>query len=216
MWRPIRRVPSGDAPSSSASLTSPARSKRSGGVLLVLVRLEPVRSAEPPSISGRAAVKASSASCEALREATVSALAWAATAASTVTCAKLRGSSPFMRRLNSAASSGMGGAVGGEALVPFGLRASPLARASQSRYTSGGTVKGSCGQPMASRVSLTSSSPSASPWALAVLARFGLPLPMCVFATMSVGRSALRLASAMARSIASTSWPSTGPITFQP
>jgi hypothetical protein len=51
---------------------------------------------------------------------------------------------------------------------------------------------------------------------LAVLARLGEPLPMCVLATISVGFSALRRASAMARSTASTSWPSTGPITFQP
>ena len=66
-------------------------------------------------------------------------------------------------------------------------RPRPWRVASQSRYTSCGTLKGSCGQPSASRVSLTSSAPSGSPWALAVLARFGLPLPMCVFATISVG-----------------------------
>src|SRR3569832_162095 len=59
MWRPI--FPS------SVFLTLPARSKRSDAVLFVLVRFEPVRSADPPSISGNAAVNASSAICDALR-----------------------------------------------------------------------------------------------------------------------------------------------------
>ncbi|MCY1562822.1 hypothetical protein D9M68_1002740 [compost metagenome] len=71
-----------------------------------MVRLEPVRSALPPSSSGSAAVKVSSAIWLALRLATVSALVWAATAASTATWAKFFGSSPFMRRVNSLASSG--------------------------------------------------------------------------------------------------------------
>jgi hypothetical protein len=81
-------------------------SKRRAAVLLVLVRLEPVRSALPPSISGNAAVKASSASWLALRLATVSPLVWAATTVSNATWWKFLGSSPFMRRVNSAASSG--------------------------------------------------------------------------------------------------------------
>ncbi|MCY1362774.1 hypothetical protein D9M69_495070 [compost metagenome] len=73
---------------------------------MVLVRLEPVRSAEPPSSSGRAAVKVSSAIWLALRLATVSALVCAASTASTATWWKALGSSPFMRRVNSLASSG--------------------------------------------------------------------------------------------------------------
>ena len=79
---------------------------RSAGVDFVLVRLEPVRSAEPPSNSGMAAVKASSAICEALRDATVSALVWAPIVASTAVWAKCFGRSPFMRRVSSLASSG--------------------------------------------------------------------------------------------------------------
>ena len=210
MWRPI--LPS------SVRLTSPARSKRSGGVLLVLVRLEPVRSAEPPSISGSAAVKASSASCEALREATVSALACAATAASTATCAKFFGSSPFMRRVNSAASSGMRGAVGGEALVPvgFALRR-PWPWRPSRRTPPCGSSKGSCGQPSAvagQRRFRRRPAARRAPWRC--WRGSGEPLPMCVLQTISVGLSALRRASAMARSTASTSWPSIGPITFQP
>ncbi len=60
----------------------------------------------PPSISGRAAVKASSASWLALRLATVSPLLWAATMVSKATWWKSAGSSPFMRRVNSSASFG--------------------------------------------------------------------------------------------------------------
>jgi len=51
-------------------------------------------------------------------------------------------------------------------------------------------TKGSCGQPIAARVSATSSGPSASPCALAVPARCGEPLPMVVLQTISVGRVA--------------------------
>ena len=81
-------------------------SKRKLGVDLVLVRLEPVKSAEPPNISGKAAVKDSSASCDALRDATVSALVWAATTVSNAIWLKFFGKSPFMRRTNSLARSG--------------------------------------------------------------------------------------------------------------
>jgi hypothetical protein len=74
-----------------------------------------------------------------------------------------------------------------------------LALAFQSAYTSAGMTKGACGQPMAARVSAISSAPKGSPWALAVSARLGLPLPMWVLQTISVGLSALCLALAMAR-----------------
>ena len=110
--------------------------------------------------------------------ATVSALAWAATAASTATCAKSAGSSPAMRRVNSAASSGCAARVGGEARRPTSASAAGAAwPARPSRaYTSSGITNGACGQPSASRVSLISSAPSASPCALAVPARFGRAL----------------------------------------
>ena len=53
---------------------------------------------------------------------------------------------------------------------------------------SAGISKGAWCQPSASRVSLISSAPSGSPWALAVLARLGEPWPMCVLQMISVGR----------------------------
>ena len=79
---------------------------RKAGVEDVLVRFEPVRSAEPPNISGKAAVKASKANWLALRLATVSALVCAEMTASTAVCAKFLGNSPFMRRTNSLAKVG--------------------------------------------------------------------------------------------------------------
>ena len=59
-------------------------------------------------------------------------------------------------------------------------------------------TKGSCVQPSASRVSLISSGPSASPCALAVPPRFGEPLPMTVLQMTSVGRVVLLRASVRA------------------
>ncbi len=93
MWRP--------------PLPAPSALEAQRGRVLVLVRFEPVRSALPPSSSGSAAVKASSAIWLALRLATVSALVWAATAASTAAWAQLARQVARMRRANSAASSGM-------------------------------------------------------------------------------------------------------------
>jgi hypothetical protein len=69
---------------------------------------------------------------------------------------------------------------------------------------------------MPSRTSLISSAPSGSPWALAVPPRLGEPLPMVVRQMISVGFVAEARAWVMAASTASTSWPSIGPITFQP
>ena len=77
-------------------------------------------------------------------------------------------------------------------------------------------TKGGQVQPSAARVSATSSTPSASPCALAVPARCGEPLPMVVLQTISVGRVLDLRALVSAASTAATSWPSMGPITSQP
>jgi hypothetical protein len=68
--------------------------------------------------------------------------------------------------------------------------------------------------PRSRRVAATSLAPSASPCAFSLPAWFGAPLPITVRATIRVGRPAAS-ASPIARSIPSTSWPSTGPIMFQ-
>src|SRR3569833_4789893 len=72
------------------------------------VRLEPARSAEPPTISGSAGAKALIAFCDALREAIFSALLLPAATKSFALLAQSFGSSPFItRRSNSAARSGL-------------------------------------------------------------------------------------------------------------
>jgi hypothetical protein len=71
-----------------------------------IVRLEPVRSALPPRSSGRSAMNCSSASCEALRVATVSALLAVCAIAAFTAALQPFGSSPATRRRNSAARSG--------------------------------------------------------------------------------------------------------------
>ena len=87
-------------------VTVPSLAKRSGGVWLVLVKFEPVRSALPPSSSGRRLVNASSTIWLALRLATVSAFACAATAVARTSAGQSAGRSPAMRRVYSAASAG--------------------------------------------------------------------------------------------------------------
>jgi hypothetical protein len=63
---------------------------------------------------------------------------------------------------------------------------------------------------------LISAAPSGSPCALAVPARLGEPLPMVVLQMISVGLSARSSAWVDGRVDRAASWPSTGPITFQP
>ncbi|CFP63269.1 Uncharacterised protein [Bordetella pertussis] len=79
---------------------------RSGATPFQSVKFEPVRSAEPPSISGSRPASSAMANCDALRVATVSPLATVACRKASNRAAKPSGSSPFMRRVNSAASAG--------------------------------------------------------------------------------------------------------------
>src|SRR3569623_2848752 len=72
-----------------------------------MVRLEAARSAEPPTISGRAGAKTLMAVCEALRVAIFSALLLHVATKSFALLAQSFGSSPLItRRSNSAARSG--------------------------------------------------------------------------------------------------------------
>jgi len=66
------------------------------------------------------------------------------------------------------------------------------------------------------RVAAISSLPSGEPCTSCVPALLGEPLPMTVLQQISVGLAFCALAAAMARSTASTSWPSTLRMTFQP
>ena len=95
-----------------------------------LVRLEPVRSAEPPSSSGSSGASASIACCEALRVATVSAFSIGASRCSASTVAvQSAGSSPAMRRRNSRAALGMRAARTRRSARSIPLRAPRRARA---------------------------------------------------------------------------------------
>ena len=70
------------------------------------VKLEPVKSAEPPKNSGNVGAKAAITFCEALRVAMVSAFSFVAAINASDACFQLAGKSPAIRRLNSAASAG--------------------------------------------------------------------------------------------------------------
>ena len=72
----------------------------------VSVRLEPVRSAEPPSSSGSCLANKPNAICDALREATPSALRSASASACLIAAGNALGNSAFQRRCNSLAKSG--------------------------------------------------------------------------------------------------------------
>src|SRR5574340_1363073 len=96
-----------------------------------LVRLEPVRSAEPPRNSGSAGASALIAIWLALRVATVSPLALIAASCSATCAFQLAGSSPFMRRSNSAASAGNAFLYSANLLFHSVSSPSPLVLASQ-------------------------------------------------------------------------------------
>ena len=74
--------------------------------LAQLVRLEPVRSAEPPKNSGRTGANAVIAFCDAFLDATLAAFSLVSAINASVVCFQLAGSLPDIRRLNSAANSG--------------------------------------------------------------------------------------------------------------
>ncbi|CSB15641.1 Uncharacterised protein [Vibrio cholerae] len=71
-----------------------------------MVRLEGAKSAEPPINSGSSLPNASSAFCDALRDAMLAGLACRLAIISLVAASQFAGSSPATRRLYSAASAG--------------------------------------------------------------------------------------------------------------
>ena len=181
------------------------------------VRFEPVRSALPPSSSGSSGASASSTFCEALRVATGSA-----------GCAKrdiVRSASAWKpaRQVAGHAALELQRLAREElAVAPRSGRATSLrhrrrARARSSRRRPRRAPRRARGlQPSAARVAAVSAAPSGAPCAFALPALFGEPLPMVVLQQISVGAVAAPCAAARAASSASTSWPSTRAITFQP
>ena len=107
----------------------------------------------------------------------------------------------------------LGALVGREAGDPLaprrgaGRAALARPRARRARI-SAGTSKGGDVQPSRSRAPLISSAPSGEPWPLSVPALVGAPNPMVVRQAIRLGRSD-DFAHAMAAAIASGSWPST-------
>ena len=136
---------------------------------------------------------ASSAFCEALRVATVSALRRLRDDGAGAPRAKSCGSSPFMRRSNSAASSGCCAVAANSALHFFRRFAAPRAHPSRRRRPRD-LERRRTASPCACARAATSSAPSAAPCAAPWWPLFGAPLPMIVLQQISVGLSLFALA----------------------
>src|SRR5210317_1040678 len=163
-----------------------------------LVRLEPVRSAEPPAISGRNGAYALSARRDAWRVAILAPSALISAMALSACLHQPCGSLPAIRRANSAARSGYSALYAPNASFQLDSMAAPRSVAFRASAISGGISNGAGSQPRALRAAATSSSPSGAPWVDAVPCLFGAPKPMTVLQQIIVGRSV----SAAARSIA--------------
>ena len=165
--------------------------------------LEPVRSAEPPIVSGSAAFTAPSARCDACLVASLGGSASRPALYSAIAASKPAGSAPLARRSNSARSG-----LASSRACHASRAALPLAPASrQAAAISFGMMKGAWDQPSASRAAATSSAPSGAPCEAAVPALVGAPSAMVVRQETSDGRGSASAAS-MARAMSSGSWPS--------
>ena len=174
---------------------------------LGLVLFEPVRSAEPPIISGIATVNISSAPSDATRVAiSFGAAASFSFTACTAAASRSFGNSPRIRRSNSARRDGVMAAM---RLIQAAWAAFPVRPALRhiSRM-SAGTTKAGSGQPSLSRAPLISSAPSGEPWHFSVPALLGAPNPMVVRHAIRDGRSDA-CACSIAPATASGSCPST-------
>src|ERR1035437_332981 len=153
---------------------------------LVRVLLEPVRSAEPPIISGSAGIRLSSANSQAVRVAISFGVAARLSLTARTASAKAGfGRSPFMRRSNSARfpASSAARRVLQSACAPF--ERSPALR--QADRMSAGMSNGAWVQPSFSRAPLISSAPSGEPCDDALPALVGAPKPMVVLHAISTG-----------------------------
>ena len=132
--------------------------------------------------------------------------------------AKPSGSSPASRRSNRALRSGLAAAHSSNDFC-HSTRASPERFATERvcSMTSSGTSKDCSGsKPSSFLIRATASSPSAAPWEAPVFMALGAGYAMTVRTRMKVGRCVSALASATARSMASTSSPPSTSMTCQP
>ena len=157
-----------------------------------------MRSAEPPTSSGRCGAKRSRAICEALRVAAAAPSPAISAIAASLALRQPAGNAPESRRSSSSASSGHAARYASIRPRHFASASSPRARASQPARTSSGTSKGGCFQPIASRAPATSSAPSGAPCVAAVPALVGAPHPMVVRQQRRLGRAGSARAAAMA------------------
>src|ERR1039458_6132786 len=155
---------------------------------LVRVLLEPVRSAEPPIISGNAGIRLSNANSQAVRVA----MSFGVAASDCFTACTASenagfGRSPFIRRSNSARlpASSAARRLLQSACTPF--ERSPALR--QADRMSAGMSNGAWLQPSVERAPLISSAPSGEPCDDALPALVGAPKPMVVLHAIITGRS---------------------------
>src|ERR1700733_12111758 len=179
-------------------------------MFLVLVLLDGVRSAEPPTVADHLSLTISSTASDALRVATAgfSALVF------------------FLSAISAGArSAGTAHAIAASKFSAFfdafllfsqasrlGLPLAPMAR--QSAMMSSGITKGGDGQSRTLRAPAISSAPGASLCAFCVPWRLGMPKPMNVWQANSTGLS-LPCAQSSAPATSATSWPLHA-IVFQP
>jgi hypothetical protein len=175
-----------------------------------LVRLEPVRSAEPPTRSGSVETRRLDGQLRRLAGGEPS-RPWPASCQRGFALGQpsRRADRPSCGGSNSAASSGNCAArIRTTCCSHFswrfaGVAGVPARRARRRRFR---TAVGPC---RCARVAAISSLPSGAPCTSCVPALFGEPLPMIVLQQISVGLAFCALAAAIPRSTASTSWPST-------
>ena len=173
-----------------------------GSVHFVRVLLEPVRSADPPIISGMALVSTSSASPDAFRVAHVGGSSASRRLCASRAACHPAGRVPAIMRRNSALGAGSIASTRASQAARAAAPRSPTSR--QADSTASGTTKGAWGQPSFSRAPAISSKPRGAPWVAAVPALPGAPYPMVVRQPMRDGLAEARAVS-MAAATASQS-----------
>src|SRR5258706_9761929 len=155
-------------------------------MFLVLVLLEPVRSAEPPSISGIAGTKVPSANSDAVREAiSFGASASVFFTACTASVSLAVAISPRMRRSNSARLPASSAASFFFQAACASCERLPALR--QLSRMSAGTSNGAALQPSALRAPAISSAPSGEPCGDDLPALVGGRKPIVVLQAISLG-----------------------------
>ncbi len=165
----------------------------------------PVRSAEPPTSSGKWPASRASAFWLPWRIGIASAAVAVWSTACFTAASSPPGNVPAMRRSNSARISA---GTAARRCSHASRSAAPRRPASrQGARSESGTSKAACSHPRLRRSPASSSAPRGEPCTTGLPSLVGAPKPMRVRAAIIVGRSAVR-AKASASSIAAGSWPS--------